>query len=85
MVPVFANVTAASVDDVDQLRQLLVEQVTGTVRWRESVVNMAESGVEEFVEFGGKVLTGMVKRIAKESTARNLISMDEIEAFLKEL
>lgn len=81
-VPIFANVTAAPVTDVNDIRQLLVEQVTGTVRWRESVAHMSESGVEQFVEFGGKVLTGMVKRIAKDAETISLVSMDDIEGFL---
>ena len=85
IVPVFANVTAAAVSDVDEIRDLLVQQVTGTVRWRESVGNMAEAGVEQFVEFGGKVLTGMVGRITPDAQTVSLISMDDIEAFLKSL
>lgn len=83
VVPVFANVTADAVDDVDHIRELLVEQVTGTVRWRESVGNMSDAGVEQFVEFGGKVLGGMVKRINRDVEATSLISMSDIEAFLK--
>ncbi|SIN93187.1 [acyl-carrier-protein] S-malonyltransferase [Parasphingorhabdus marina DSM 22363] len=84
-VPVFANVTADAADDVDVIRQLLVEQVTGTVRWRESVLAMSEAGVGEFVEFGGKVLGGMVKRINRDSGNVSLVSMADIEAFLKEV
>jgi [acyl-carrier-protein] S-malonyltransferase len=85
VVPLFANVTAAPVLDVDEIRNLLVQQVTGTVRWRESVGNMAEAGVDQFVEFGGKVLTGMVGRIAPELETVSLISLADIEAFLKSL
>jgi [acyl-carrier-protein] S-malonyltransferase len=85
VVPVFANVTAAPVFDLDEIRNLLVQQVTGTVRWRESVGNMAEAGVDQFVEFGGKVLTGMVGRIAPEAEAVSLVSLADIEAFLKSL
>ncbi len=85
VVPVFANVTAAPVSDADEIRELLVQQVTGAVRWRESVGNMAEAGVEQFVEFGGKVLTGMVGRIAPDAEKVSLVSMDDIEAFLKSL
>ncbi|MDQ3479626.1 MAG: ACP S-malonyltransferase, partial [Pseudomonadota bacterium] len=66
-VPVFANVTAAPERDPDAIRNLLVEQVTGMVRWRESIANMAEAGVEEFVEIGGKVLGPMVRRIAPDA------------------
>ncbi|MFK7842062.1 MAG: ACP S-malonyltransferase [Sphingorhabdus sp.] len=84
VVPVFANVTAAPVSDVDEIRSLLVQQVTGTVRWRESVGQLAETGVEQFVEFGGKVLTGMVKKIAPDAETVSLISMDDIERFLKD-
>ncbi|WP_108810180.1 ACP S-malonyltransferase [Sphingorhabdus sp. Alg231-15] len=84
-VPVFANVTADAVTDTDEIRQLLVEQVTGTVRWRESVLNLFEAGVEQFVEFGGKVLGGMVKRINKEVQTTSLIAMDDIEGFLKDI
>lgn len=65
VVPVVANMLAAPVTDPDQIRKLLVEQVTGTVRWRESVAYMAAHGVTRFLEIGsGKVLTGLVKRIA---------------------
>ncbi|MES2753658.1 MAG: ACP S-malonyltransferase, partial [Pseudomonadota bacterium] len=60
LVPVFANVTAAQVSDPDTIRALLVEQVTGMVRWRESVLAMWEAGVTDFVELGGKVLGPMV-------------------------
>ncbi len=84
-VPIFANVTADAVTDTDEIRQLLVEQVTGTVRWRESVLNLSETGVEQFVEFGGKVLGGMVKRINKEAQTTSLIAMDDIEGFLKDI
>ncbi|MFC5068361.1 ACP S-malonyltransferase [Flaviflagellibacter deserti] len=65
VVPVVANMVARAVTDPDEIRKLLVEQVTGTVRWRESVAYMAQNGVTRFVELGsGKVLAGLVKRIA---------------------
>ncbi|WP_066583732.1 ACP S-malonyltransferase [Sphingomonas pruni] len=83
LVPVFANVTAQPVSDVDTIRKLLVEQVTGMVRWRESVINMADTGVERFIEFGGKVLSPMVKRIVPDVDASSVISMDDIEALAK--
>lgn len=85
LLPVFANVTAAAVSDPDTIRRLLVEQVTGMVRWRESVLAMAETGVERFVEFGGKVLSPMVKRIAPDVEATSVISMDDIEGLVKSL
>jgi [acyl-carrier-protein] S-malonyltransferase len=85
LVPVFANVTAAPVSDPDTIRRLLVEQVTGMVRWRESVLAMTAAGVERYVEFGGKVLAPMVKRITPDVEAVSVISMDDIEALAKAL
>ncbi len=81
----YANVTAAPLSDADVARNLLVEQVTGRVRWRESIAAMAENGVTQFVELGGKVLTPMVKRIAPEVEAVSLISMADIETYLSTL
>lgn len=85
LVPVVANVTASPVGDVDTIRRLLVEQVTGMVRWRESVLALAETGVERFIEFGGKVLTPMVKRIAADVDAVSVVTMGDIEALAKVL
>jgi len=85
LVPVYANVTAAPVADPASIRTLLVEQVTGTVRWRESVEAMFAAGVTEFVEFGGKVLGPMIKRIAPDATATSVVTMDDIEALAKAL
>lgn len=85
LVPVYANVTAAPVADPDAIRGLLVEQVTGQVRWRESVLAMAEAGVDQFVELGGKVLGPMVKRITPDAEALSVVSMAEIEALAKAL
>jgi [acyl-carrier-protein] S-malonyltransferase len=84
-VPLYANVTAAPVEAPDEIRRLLVEQVTGLVRWRESVAAMAEAGVDHFVEFGGKVLGPMVKRIAPDARVTSVVTMDEIEALVKEI
>ncbi|MEI5686924.1 ACP S-malonyltransferase [Sphingomonas kyungheensis] len=83
LVPVYANVDAAPIADPDAIRAALVRQVTGMVRWRESVLAMAESGVTQFVEFGGKVLAPMVKRIAPDVEAISVVTMDDIEDFLK--
>ncbi len=85
LVPVFANVTAAPASDPATIRRLLVDQVTGMVRWRESVLAMEAAGVDRFVEFGGKVLGPMVKRIAPDVTATSIVTMDDIEALLKTL
>ena len=85
LVPVYANVTAAPVADPASIRTLLVEQVTGTVRWRESVEAMFAAGVTQFVEFGGKVLGPMVKRIAPDATATSVVSMADVEALAKTL
>ena len=85
IVPVFANVTAQPERDPDVIRSLLVEQVTGMVRWRESVQNMSEAGVEEFVELGGKVLGPMVKRILPDAKITSVISIEDIEALAREI
>ena len=85
LLPVFANVTAAPVADVETIKRLLVEQVTGRVRWRESVAAMWDAGVTDFVEIGGKVLGPMIKRIAPDASVTSVISMDDIEALLKGL
>ncbi|MFM7027763.1 MAG: ACP S-malonyltransferase [Chakrabartia sp.] len=85
LVPVYANVTAAPVADAETIKQLLVEQVTGRVRWRESILAMFAAGVTDYVEFGGKVVGPMVKRCAADATATSVITMDDIEALLKTL
>jgi [acyl-carrier-protein] S-malonyltransferase len=82
VVPVIANMTARPETDPDTIRKLLVEQVTGTVRWRESVGYMASEGVTRFVELGsGKVLAGLVKRIADGAEAQSIGTPDDIAAF----
>ena len=83
-VPLYANVTAARVTDPVEEQALLVEQVTGRVRWRESVIAMRKAGVERFVELGGKVLGPMVGRIDKEATTISLVTMEDLENFAKE-
>lgn len=84
-VQLYANVSASPVGDPAEIRILLVEQVTAMVRWRESIKAMADAGVTHFVEFGGKVLGPMVKRIAPEVKINSVISMDDIEALAKEI
>jgi [acyl-carrier-protein] S-malonyltransferase len=84
-VPLYANVTAAPVEEPDEIRRLLVEQVTGMVRWRESVAAMTDAGVDHFVEFGGKVLGPMVKRIAPDANVTSVVTMEDIEALVKEV
>jgi [acyl-carrier-protein] S-malonyltransferase len=85
LVPVYANVTAAPVADADTIKRLLVEQVTGRVRWRETVIAMFAAGVTDYVEFGGKVMAPMVKRSAPDATANSIITMDDIETLIKSL
>ncbi len=86
VVPLVANVTAESVNDPSLVRQLLVEQVTSMVRWRESVLYMKEQKVTELVELGaGKVLSGLARRIDRDLSARSVQSPDDIEAVLKYL
>jgi [acyl-carrier-protein] S-malonyltransferase len=84
-VPLYANVTARPERDPDTIRNQLVEQVTGMVRWRESVVNMFDAGAHEFVEIGGKVLGSMVKRIAPDARVTSIVTMEDIEALAKEI
>jgi [acyl-carrier-protein] S-malonyltransferase len=84
-VPVFANVSAQPESNPDTIRNHLVEQVTGMVRWRESVANMFHAGVDEFVEIGGKVLGPMVKRIAPDAKVVSVVTIEDIEALAKEI
>ena len=84
-VPIVTDVTAAPESDPARLKALLVDQVTGTVRWRESILAMADAGVEEFVELGAKIVAPMVKRITKDADAVSVVTMDEIEALAKAL
>lgn len=86
VVPVLSNVTVAPTQDPDTIAKLLVEQVTGRVRWRESIGWFAAQGATHFVELGaGSVLTGMSKRIAPEATSIALTGADEIAAFAASL
>jgi [acyl-carrier-protein] S-malonyltransferase len=84
-VPLYANVTAQAVADPGTIRSQLVEQVTGMVRWRESIANMFAAGVEEYVELGGKVLGPMVKRIAPDAKVTSVVTIEDIEAIAREL
>jgi [acyl-carrier-protein] S-malonyltransferase len=82
VVPVYPNVLAAPVTDPAAIREALVAQVTGTVRWRESVAAMAAAGIDQFSEIGtGKVLTGLVKRIAAGASAGAVGTPDDIASF----
>ncbi|MGD9665250.1 MAG: ACP S-malonyltransferase [Novosphingobium sp.] len=83
--PVYANVTAALVSDPAEEQRLLVEQVTGRVRWRESVIAMAAAGTEQFVELGGKVLGPMVGRTAKDVQTTSVVTMEDIENLVRTL
>ncbi len=84
-VPIYANVIAAPVTDPDSIRSLLVDQVTGMVRWRESVAEMARAGVDEFIELGGKVLGPMVKRTSPDVKVTSLVAIEDVEALAKEI
>jgi [acyl-carrier-protein] S-malonyltransferase len=84
-VSLYANVTAAPVDNPDDIRELLFEQITGMVRWRESVEAMAAAGVTHFVEFGGKVLIPMVKRIAPDARTTSVVTPEDISALVGEI
>ena len=84
-VALFANVTAAVVTDPAEVQRLLVEQVTGRVRWRESAVAMKEAGVEHVIELGGKVLAPMITRSVEDVRVTSVVTMADIEALAKEL
>jgi [acyl-carrier-protein] S-malonyltransferase len=85
-VPLIANVTAEPVNDPDTIRRQLVDQVTGLVRWRESVERLAALGVDRFAELGsGKVLSGLVRRIARDAASVFVGTPAELESFAKEL
>jgi [acyl-carrier-protein] S-malonyltransferase len=83
--PLYANVTAALVDDPAEELALLIEQVTGRVRWRESVLAMRAGGIEHFVELGGKVLGPMIGRIDKEAEVVSAVTMEDLEALAKSI
>jgi len=82
-VPLICNMTAAPLEDPDEIRHRLVEQVTGMVRWRESVLYMRDHGVDTVVEIGaGRVLTGLTRRIDRDLTGVTVGTPGEVEAFL---
>lgn len=86
IVPLIANVTASEVSDAAEIRRLLVEQVTGMVRWRESVLFMQANGVDKLVEIGsGKVLCNLVRRISDNITGQSISTPKDIEVFLKSI
>jgi [acyl-carrier-protein] S-malonyltransferase len=84
LVPLIANGSAAKETDPTGIRELLMQQVTATVRWRECVQTMVALGVDSFVELGsGKVLSGLIRRIAPDATTASAGTPAEIEALLK--
>jgi len=85
VVPLYANVLASPITNPDEIRARLIDQVTGVVRWRETIINMAQAGLDEFVEFGGKVLAPMVRRTVPDSNAISVVAMGDIEALAKSL
>ncbi len=85
LLPVYSNFTASLTTDPAVEQDLLVRQVTGRVRWRESIEAMGAAGITHFVELGGKVVGPMVRKILPDSTQTSVISMDDIEALAKEI
>jgi len=84
--PLVANVTASAVSEPEEIRRLLVEQVTGMVRWRESVLYMRGQDVDTLVEVGaGRVLTTMLKRIDRDMSGQAIASPDDIEQYLNSI
>lgn len=85
-VPVVSNVTAKSETDPSNIRKLLIDQITGMVRWRESVLWMGENGVNEMVELGaGKVLSGLIRRINKDIACESVGSPQQVEDLIQKL
>ena len=79
-IKLISNVTANEISNLDELKQLLVKQIENRVRWRESVINMIDSGVNHFIEIGpGKVLSGLVKRINKKVKIDTINNQGDIE------
>ena len=86
IVPIISNVTAVTVDRADEVRKLLVDQITSMVRWRETMIHMVEQGVHGFVEVGtGKVLSGLVRRVDKRLNAVSVGTPEEVDAFMATL
>lgn len=86
VVPVVANVTAAAESDSETLKKLLIEQITGTVRWRESVLYMRDQGVTEMIEIGaGKVLSGLARRIDRSIACESVGTSEQIEKLIEKL
>lgn len=85
LVPLYANVLAAPIADAGEIRTRLVDQVTGVVRWRETMLAMAAAGVGDMVEFGAKVLGPMAKRTVPDVTVTGVVTMADIEALAKAL
>lgn len=86
VVPMVANVTAQATSDPDEIRNLLVDQVTGMVRWRESVLWMKDQGIEQMIELGsGKVLSGLVRRIDRDIECANAGTPEDIETLIETL
>lgn len=85
LVPLYCNVDGAPIATPGEIRVALVQQVTGMVRWRESVLAMVDAGVTEFIEFGGKVLAPMVKRIAPDAGVTSVVAMADVEALAARL
>ena len=86
VVPCVSNVTAQGVTEPHEIRRLLVDQITGMVRWRESVLWMKEQGVTEMIELGaGKVLSGLIRRIDKDIATESVGTPEQVEALIKKL
>ena len=83
--PLYANVTASAVTEPGEERRLLVEQVTGRVRWRESVLAMRDAGIARYVELGGKVLGPMIGRTIEDVSVTSVVTMADIESLAKAL
>ena len=85
MIKIINNVTASAENRSEIIKKLLVDQIFSTVKWRESLINMSNNGIKNYIEIGpGKVLTGMVKRTIKNSVCFSINSIDDINKFINE-
>jgi [acyl-carrier-protein] S-malonyltransferase len=81
-IPLIANVTALEVSNPDEIKNLLASQITGSVRWRETMLYLESKGIKEIIEIGsGKVLSGLVSRTCKEMTGKSIQNLEDIKAF----
>ena len=82
-IPLIANVTAGEVSNPEEIKELLAQQITGAVRWRETMLYLESKGIKEIIEIGsGKVLSGLVGRTCKDMTTKSIQNLQDIQSFI---